>query len=234
MSEDMLTNGPIWKPYWAEESPFTYEPTVTYTDYENIQKTLLDGGVVYKNYKFNPDINAFDIDMDMPYIDENGVPIAKSGFSKEDIPEMKVEESRVDITDNYRYAVACHNHSDLSPERILKSLSIMKSKLMMECMPIRVEKIECKMSPMVKSNIINAYRKVSMYGKKTPFVACFDDYGRRLPDEIQIDTIRGMDLKIVDPKIYGDNYLVFETIIPRRKKKDDAFIVKRDPYIFYE
>lgn len=146
---------------------------------------------------------------------------------------MKVEESRVDITDNYRYAVACHNHSDLSPERILKSLSIMKSKLMMECMPIRVEKIECKMSPMVKSNIINAYRKVSMYGKKTPFVACFDDYGRRLPDEIQIDTIRGMDLKIVDPKIYGDNYLVFETIIPRRKK-EDAFTVKRDPYIFYE
>lgn len=233
MSEDMLTNGPIWKPYWTEESPFTYEPTVTYTDYGNIQKTFLDGGVVYKNYKFNPDINAFDIDMDMPYIDENGVPIAKSGFSKEDIPEMKVEESRVDMTDNYRYAVACHNHSDLSPERILKSLSIMKSKLMMECMPIRIEKIECKMSPMVKTNIINAYRKVSMYGKKTPFVACFDDYGRRLPDEIQIDTIRGMDLKIVDPDVYGENYLVFEAIIPRRKK-EDAFTVKRDPSIFYE
>lgn len=233
MSEDMLTNGPIWKPYWTEESPFIYEPTVTFADYENIQKTFLDGGIVYKNYKFNPDINAFDIDMDMPYIDENGVPIAKSGFSKEDIPEMKIEESRVDMTNNYRYAVACHNYSDLSPERILKSLSIMKSKLMMECMPIRIEKIECKMSPMVKTNIINAYRKVSMYGKKTPFVACFDDYGRRLPDEIQIDTIRGMDLKIVDPDVYGENYLVFETIIPRRKK-EDAFTVKRDPSIFYE
>ena len=233
MSEDMLTNGPIWRPYWTEEkSPFIYEPSVTYTDYENINSALTNG-IVYKNYKFNPEINAFDIDMDMPYIDENGVPIAKNGFSKEDIPEMKVEESRVDMTDNYRYAVACHNHSDLSPERILKSLSIMKSKLMIECMPIGIEKIECKMSPMVKTNIINAYRKVSMYGKKTPFVACFDDYGRRLPDEIQIDTIRGMDLKIVDPKIYGDNYLVFETIIPRHKK-EDAFTVKRDPSIFYE
>lgn len=233
MSEDMLTHGPIWKPYWAEESPFTYEPTVTYTDYENIQKTLLDGRVVYKNYKFNPDINAFDIDMDMPYIDENGVPIAKSGFSKEDIPEMKVEESRVDITDNYRYAVACHNHSDLSPERILKSLSIMKSKLMMECMPIRVEKIECKMSPMVKDNIIKAYRKISMYGKKTPFVACFDEYGRRLPDEIKIDTMRGVDLKIINPDTYGNNYLEFETIIPRQLK-EDIFTIKKDPSVFDE
>lgn len=233
MSEDMLTNGPIWKPYWTEESPFTYEPTVTYTDYENIQKTLLDGRVVYKNYKFNPDINAFDIDMDMPYIDENGVPIAKSGFSKEDIPEMKVEESRVDITDNYRYAVACHNYSDLSPERILKSLSIMKSKLMMECMPIRVEKIECKMSPMVKDNIIKAYRKISMYGKKTPFVACFDEYGRRLPDEIKIDTMRGVDLKIIDPDTYGNNYLEFETIIPRQLK-EDIFTIKKDPSVFDE
>lgn len=232
MSEDMLTNGPIWKPYWAEESPFIYEPTVVYTDYEKTRRIIHHAAREYENYKFNPDTNSFEIDLAEPYINEYGE-VVRERFSEEDIPEMKVEESRVDITDNYRYAVACHNYSDLSPERILKSLSIMKSKLMMECMPVRIEKIECKMSPMVKTNIINAYRKVSMYGKKTPFVACFDDYGRRLPDEIQIDTIRGMDLKIVDPKIYGDNYLVFETIIPRRKK-EDTFTVKRDPSIFYE
>lgn len=232
MSEDMLTNGPIWKPYWAEESPFIYEPTITYTDYGNIQKTLLDGGVVYKNYKFNPDINAFDIDMDMPYIDENGVPIAE--ISKEDIPEMKVEESRIDMTGNYRYAVACHNHSDLSPERVLKSLSIMKSKLMMECMPVRVEKIECKMSPMVKANMINAYRRVNMYGKKTPFVAHFDDYGRRLPDEIKIDTMKGVDLEIVDPEIYGENCLIFEAILACNPKDYIFFTVKKDASVFDE
>lgn len=217
MSEDMLTNGPIWSPQWLKESD-TYQPSVTYTDYANPYKTLTNG-IVYKNYKFNPDINAFDIDMDMPYIDENGVPIAKNGFSKEDIPEMKVEEYREDNSDNRRYAVACHNYNDLSQERILKTLSIMKSKLMMECMPVHVKSIECKMSPMVKTNIINAYRKVSMYGKKTPFVARFDEYGRRLPDEIQIDTIRGVDLKIVDPDIYGENYLVFEAIIPTHEYK---------------
>lgn len=217
MSEDMLTNGPIWKPYWAEESPFIYEPTVTCTDYENIQKTLLGGGVVYKNYKFNPNVNAFDVDMDIPYIDENGVPIAKSGFGKEDIPEMKIEEYRNDKSFVRRYAVACHNYTDLSQERILKSISVMKTKLMMQCLPYRVEKIECKMSPMVKTNMINAYRRVNMYGKKTPFVACFDEYGRRLPDEIKIDTIRGMDVKIVDPATYGNNYLVFEAIVPEQK-----------------
>ena len=211
MSEDMLTNGPIWKPYWTEESPFIYEPTITYTDYEKTRRIIHHATREYENYKFNPEINAFDIGM--PLIDENGVPIT-DGYSKEDIPEMKIEEHREDNSDNRRYAVACHNYNDLSQERILKTLSVMKSKLMMECMPVHVKSIECKMSPMVKTNIINAYRKVSMYGKKTPFVAHFDEYGRRLPDEIQIDTMKGVDLKIVDPDVYGENYLVFEAITP--------------------
>ena len=57
-----------------------------------------------------------------------------------------------------------------------------------------------------------------MYGKKTPFVACFDEYGRRLPDEIKIDTLRGMDIKIVDPGTYGNNYLVFEAVCLEEKK----------------
>lgn len=223
MGDDNFIYGPIWGPQWLDE-PLPYEPPFTFTDYENVRKRIE-----------STDIRSLDLDITESYnlyTDKYGG-VVTTFYSKEDIPEMKVEESRVDMTDNYRYAVACHNYSDLSPERILKSLSIMKSKLMMECMPIRIEKIECKMSPMVKTNIINAYRKVSMYGKKTPFVACFDDYGRRLPDEIQIDTIKGMDLKIVDPLVYGDNYLVFEAVIPRRKK-EDAFTVKRDPSIFYE
>ena len=58
-----------------------------------------------------------------------------------------------------------------------------------------------------------------MYGKKTPFVACFDEYGRRLPDEVKIDTIRGMDIKIVDPDTYGNNYLVFEAVVPEKEWK---------------
>lgn len=201
MDEDnMLTNGPICEPYWIKESPFVYKPS--FTDYENIRRKI--------------ETRPLDLDITKAYnhyIDEyNGV--VTTSYSEEDIPEMKVEEYREDNSDNRRYAVACHNCNDLSQERILKTLSIMKSKLMMECTPVHVKSIECKMSPMVKTNIINAYRKVTMYGKKTPFVARFDEYGRRLPDEIQIDTMRGVDLKIVDPDVYGENYLVFEATIP--------------------
>lgn len=142
---------------------------------------------------------------------------------REDIPKMELEQYKADKSDHYRRAVVCREYKDLSSERILKSLSIMKSKLLMDSALIKIEKIECKMSPMVKNNIIKAYRKVSMYGKKTPFVACFDDYGRRLPDEIKIDTIRGVDLKIVNPMECGDNYLSFEVIGSKYKSKGSIF-----------
>ena len=147
--------------------------------------------------------------------------IKENGYKKEEIPEMKVEENREFGTSNYRYAVACHNYEDLLEKNILKCISIMKAKLMMECMPYHVKNIQCRMSPMVKNNIIMAYRKLSMYGKKTPFVARFDEYGRRLEDEIKIDTMKGMDIKIVDPEIYGQNYLVFETYINKAPLSDD-------------
>lgn len=146
-------------------------------------------------------------------------PFYLTEISEEDIPKMNIEEYRDEKSLNRRYAVACHNHTDLTQERILKSISVMKNRLMLRCLPYRVDRIECKMSPMVKTNMINAYRRVNMYGKKTPFVACFDEYGRRLPDEIKIDTIRGMDIKIVDPATYGNNYLVFEAIVPEREWK---------------
>ena len=60
---------------------------------------------------------------------------------------------------------------------------------MLQCAPYKITNIECKMTPNVKTNLINAYRRVNMYGKKTPFIARFDEYGRRLPDEVKIDTI---------------------------------------------
>lgn len=157
-----------------------------------------------RSYIYDADTNTFTFD----------APFYSPEIRKEDVPEMKLEEYRDDKSLNRRYAVACHNYSDLSQERILKSISVMKSKLMMQCAPYRVEHIECRMSPSVKTNMISAYRKVNMYGKKTPFVACFDEYGRRLSDKIEIDTIRGMDIKIVDPKEYGNNYLVFEAVVP--------------------
>lgn len=162
-----------------------------------------------RSYTYNATTNTFTFD----------TPFYSTEISEEDIPKMNIEEYRDEKSLNRRYAVACHNHTDLSQERILKSISVMKSRLMLQCLPYRVDRIECKMSPMVKTNMINAYRRVNMYGKKTPFVACFDEYGRRLPDEVKIDTIRGMDIKIVDPDTYGNNYLVFEAVVPEKEWK---------------
>lgn len=144
----------------------------------------------------------------------------------EEEPEMRIYSDRKELTLEKEYRVVCDNTRDLLQDRILKNLSIMKSKLMLACMPVRVDKIECKMTPTVKNNIIQAWRRLDMYGKKTPFVACFDEYGKRLSDEIKIETLQGMTIQIVDPKDYGELYLEFKGIVPYEPsytyKKDDS------------
>ena len=203
--------GEVWipKPVFMESTgSFNPEDTITF----NAASSVLDGSY----YRYSGDMYSPD-----GIVDKFEWWIKENGYKKEEIPEMKVEENREFGTSNYKYAVACHNYEDLLEKNILKCISIMKAKLMMECMPYHVKNIQCRMSPMVKNNIIMAYRKLSMYGKKTPFVARFDEYGRRLEDEIKIDTMKGMDIKIVDPDIYGQNYLVFETYINKAPFSDD-------------
>lgn len=202
--------GEVWIPkpiFRVENTDFTSESELTWNS-----STILDGSY----YRYRDDVYSPD-----GIVDKFEWWIKENGYKKEEIPEMKVEENREFGTSDYKYAVACHNYEDLLEKNILKCISIMKAKLMMECMPYHVKNIQCRMSPMVKNNIIMAYRKLSMYGKKTPFVARFDEYGRRLEDEIKIDTMRGMDIKIVDPDIYGQNYLVFETYINKAPLSDD-------------
>lgn len=145
-------------------------------------------------------------------------------INKEDVPKMKISEDRVPSTLGHKYSVTCDDMHDLSQDRILKSISIMKSKLMLECAPVHVDRIECKLTPAVKKNLISAYRKLSMYGKKTPFVASFDEYGRRLEDCVKIDTMYGMHIQIVDPKIYGPTFIAFEGFIPDNIYEDYHFI----------
>lgn len=123
------------------------------------------------------------------------------------------ERSKDPISSHEKYSVCCHDKDVLRPDNILKLLSKMKGRLQIECMPVRVDHIECLMSPMVKENIIQAYRRIAMYGKKTPFVARFDEYGNRLPDETKIDTLQGVNLKIVDPDVYGAYFLQFTGIV---------------------
>lgn len=160
-------------------------------------------------------------------------PISES----EEKPEMKIYNEIREQTLKREYRVVCSDMKDLLQDRILKHLSVMKSELMMTCLPVKVDNIECKMTPKVKDNIIQAWRRIGMYGKKTPFVARFDEYGRQLPDEIKINTLKGMDIKIVDPKDYGDFYLEFTGIVPDKiitNHEDSKFTYKKDDSVFDE
>ena len=101
---------------------------------------------------------------------------------------------------------------ELLPERILMTLSAIKGRLMMEIAPIHIKEFQCSMTPTVRKNIIQASKKIKMYGKKMPIIARFDEYGNRLPDEIDLDTAQGVSLKIVDPAEYGECYLELKAI----------------------
>ena len=120
------------------------------------------------------------------------------------------EESKMDFLVEHfknRYVACCNDILDLSQERVLTTLSAIKGRLMAEVSPMLVKSFECKMTPTVRNNIIQASKKLKMYGKKQPIIARFDDYGNRLPDELDLGTSQGITLKIVDPDDYGQFYL---------------------------
>ena len=130
----------------------------------------------------------------------------------DEIPKMNMYKEEVSQHMGKRFAVNCNNPRDFELDRILKNLSIMKSKLMLECMPVHLRNIECKMTPQVKDNLVKAYKKCNMYGKSLPFVARYDDYDNRLSDHVNIETLEGMTIQIVDPERYGEFYLEFQGI----------------------
>lgn len=134
-------------------------------------------------------------------------------YSGEEVSDMNIEIAERRSPVSNEVIVVCKDRDDLEQDRILKCLSVMKAKLMLKCMPIHVKNIECKMTPIVKENIIKAYKKLQMYGKKAPFIARFDEYGRQLSDEIRIDTMKGMDIKIINPEDYGIFYIEFRGIV---------------------
>lgn len=114
----------------------------------------------------------------------------------------KIQSSRKE--DNI---IVCQNKEDLSVDKVLKTLSAVKGRLMIEIAPVHIKKIECRMSPAVRDNIIKASKKLKMYGKNRPIIVCYDEWGNRLPDTINLDSMNGIDLFIVDPKEYNEYYL---------------------------
>ena len=139
--------------------------------------------------------------------------------------ESKVEVIRKESPVSGEHIVACCNEKDLAPENILKTLSAVKGKLMIDIAPIRIRKIECCMTPQVRKNIVTASKRLKMYGKKRPIIARFDEYGNRLPDEIDIGTSRGITLKIIEPEKYGPYYLELKGL----EFSDKDFIYPVDP-----
>ena len=124
------------------------------------------------------------------------------------------------------YIVYCDTEAELSPENVLKNISVMKGKLMSDCTYGVVNRIVCEMTPLVKENIVKASKRLKMYGKSQPIVHRFDEYMRPLDDELMIDPPNGMTINIKNPKLCGDFYLslravnCFEEgdIMPKQKK----------------
>ena len=139
--------------------------------------------------------------------------------------ERKVEVIRKESHNSGEHIVACCNEKDLAPENILKTLSAVKGKLMIDIAPIHIRKIECCMTPQVRKNIVTASKRLKMYGKKRPIIARFDEYGNRLPDEIDIGMSRGITLKIIEPEKYGPYYLELKGL----EFSDEDFIYPVDP-----
>ena len=141
-------------------------------------------------------------------------------FEKEE--EYSVNIVRKESYNSGEHIVACHDEKDLSIENVLKTLSAIKGKLMLDIAPIHIKAIECSITPQVRQNIITASKKLKMYGKKRPIIARFDEYGNRLPDEIDLGTPQGITLKIVDPEKYGRFYFELKGIeFPRIEPKFD-------------
>lgn len=120
------------------------------------------------------------------------------------------EDKFVSITSqksgSFVHKVYCDDKAELDTDNILKTLARMRGKLMLDIAPIRIESIECSVTPEVKNRLLRASKRQKMYGKKPPLVVRFDEWGERLPDEIRTEDGSGIRLKIVDPKLYGELY----------------------------
>lgn len=122
----------------------------------------------------------------------------------------KEEEAKVKVNvENFKgkYVCCVKDTPDLLPENILITLSAIKGRLMMEIAFIHIKEFQCSMTPAVRKNIIQASKRARMYGKKMPIIARFDEYGRPLPEQIEINDSPGVNLRILDPADYGELYL---------------------------
>ena len=145
----------------------------------------------------------------------------------------KEEEAKVKVNvENFKGKHVCcvRETLDLLPERILITLSAVKDRLMMEVAPIHIKEFQCSMTPAVRKNILQASKRNRMYGKKMPIIARFDEYGRPLPEQIEINDAPGVNIRILDPADYGELYFEMVAI----EFPNTEYTLRNGPYDFSE
>lgn len=154
--------------------------------------------------------------MELPdYIDEIYI-VEKGDF---DI----VQENSI-YKDNKEVHIICKNPERLQQKVIYYTLYLMKHRLQSETMGIKLYKIECRMTPLVKDTLFKANKKLVMYGKKPPVIPRFDEALNRLPDEIKFDTEeKGIAIEIVDEDIFSDYHLELIGILEKPTGNDLYF-----------
>lgn len=168
------------------QDPFSTDTYVTYTGSTGEARSIYYPSKHLEPYSTTLDYEDF---------------MKKIGKEEEAKVKVNVENSKG------KYVCCVKNTPDLLPEKILVTLSAIKGRLMMEIAPIHIKEFQCSMTPAVRKNIIQASKRARMYGKKMPIIARFDEYGRPLPEQIEINDSPGVNLRILDPADYGELYL---------------------------
>lgn len=91
---------------------------------------------------------------------------------------------------------------------MLFTLSVLKAELVIDMKSTPIRNLCCRITPMVKRNMIQANKKLCMYGKERPVLARFDLFGDSSSTENnEFSAIDGVNIVIVDPEIFGKFYL---------------------------
>lgn len=133
------------------------------------------------------------------YID--GPTIFSGGYTSSHLSAESSEQKddcvfKVTYMEDNNPAVTCSDIKWLSEHKILKTIEMMKHKLIAECKTMEIDHIECNTTKINYNTIRTACKKLKMYGKEKPIIASFDEFGNRLPDIIK--PLTGMTINIIE------------------------------------
>lgn len=124
------------------------------------------------------------LDISMSIMDKRNN-IVKDFKISDKIDFIKIGFSPHNINSIYLY---CEDISHLSYTTALNTLLTMKSILTtnINMNHIKVQKINCYVTPEVIDNIITNSKRLKMYGKKLPIKVCYDEFFNKLPNIVDL------------------------------------------------